>query len=231
MRYPGHMRREELLEFIEARKFTLLLGSIAVLFILPLFQSETSNRNGLLWGVVLIAAVRAASGRRWVTIGIGVLAVLGYAGRVYSIFDPGQRTVQIAALLLALVFMAVIVYTVLKAVLRAPHINGDTVAGAVCAYLFLGLLFAMLFGLLEAIEPGSFEFPADVREAGLAQPPEYAYAYYSYVTLTTLGYGDITPVTFRARALSWMEAVVGVTFMATLIAFLVSHVVVDRQKG
>ena len=54
--------------------------------------------------------------------------------------------------------------------------------------------------------------------------------YFALATFTTLGYGDIRPQTFRARTLSWMEAVVGVTFMATLIAFLVSQVVVDRQQ-
>jgi len=84
--------------------------------------------------------------------------------------------------------------------------------------------------VVELVEPGSFAMPAYARAQAEAKVPELSFGYYSFVTLTTLGYGDVTPVTVRARTLSWMEAVVGVTYMAPVIAFLVSQMMVNTRQ-
>ena len=78
----------------------------------------------------------------------------------------------------------------------------------------------MLHGLVELLYPGSFQMPSGFSLSG-DPGDEYAFIYYSFVTLTTLGYGDITPLSAFARTFAWMEAVVGQLFLAVLVARMV----------
>ncbi len=98
--------------------------------------------------------------------------------------------------------------------------------GAVCVYLLMGLIWALLYLLIAQTIPGAF--------SGLEQLNWYenfsAVAYYSFVTLTTLGYGDITPVAPLARFLAYMEAVAGVFYMAILVASLIGVAINRTQK-
>jgi hypothetical protein len=103
--------------------------------------------------------------------------------------------------------------------------------GAICVYLLLGFRWAKIYSLVHLADPGSFSFPAGapMSEQGVIIP-EVTFGYYSFVTLTTVGYGDVVPISYRARTLSWLEAVVGVSYMATVIAFLVSQLMIDHQS-
>jgi len=104
-----------------------------------------------------------------------------------------------------------------KQVLFAGPIDGNKIVGAICIYLLIGLIWSLLYLFLAQTIPGAFN--------GLEQAVWYENfadaAYYSFVTLTTLGYGDISPVTPVARFLVYMEAIVGVFYMAILVASLV----------
>ncbi len=87
--------------------------------------------------------------------------------------------------------------------------------GGISVYLLLGIIWAALYREMEILSPGSFAGPDD--SLGFSN-----FIYFSYVTLTTLGYGDILPVTQKARSLAILEAITGVVFLGTLIARLVS---------
>jgi len=104
-----------------------------------------------------------------------------------------------------------------KQVLFTGPIDGNKIVGAICIYLLIGLIWALLYLLLAQTIPGAFN--------GLEQVVWYENfadgAYYSFVTLTTLGYGDISPVTPMARFLVYMEAILGVFYMAILVASLI----------
>ncbi len=223
---------------LEHRKYTVLLASLAVLNLIPVLSDNPEARGyGLLWGVVLLAAVHAAAGNRRVTITMAVLAIGGYTGRLYTLFVPATATaertqdyVEVSQMAFTAIFIGFVIVMMLKAIAGAAKISRDTVAGSICVYLLIGLFWAMLYGMVEITEPGSFRVPGDLTNADGVLIAELSFAYYSYVTLTTLGYGDITPITYRAQTLSWMEAVVGVTFMATAIALLVSQMVVGRVE-
>ena len=112
-------------------------------------------------------------------------------------------------------------------VLFGGRIDRNKIIGAVCIYLLLGMIWALLYLAIAQAVPGAFN--------GLEQAPWYenfsAVAYYSYVTLTTLGYGDISPVVPVARFLVYMEAIAGVFYMATLVASLISIRLADIQAG
>ena len=104
-----------------------------------------------------------------------------------------------------------------KQVLFTGPIDTNKIIGAICIYLLMGLIWALSYLLIAQATPGAFN--------GLDQLPWYEnfadVSYYSYVTLTTLGYGDISPVAPVARFLVFMEAIVGVFYMAILVASLV----------
>lgn len=120
-------------------------------------------------------------------------------------------------LLLLLLFYVWAVWLAMKQVLFSGVVDSNKIVGAICIYLLMGLIWTLLYLFLAQAIPGAFN--------GLEQLVWYENfantAYFSFVTLTTLGYGDISPVTPIARFLVYMEAVVGVFYMAILVASLI----------
>jgi len=121
---------------------------------------------------------------------------------------------------LLLMLLGFLVWTTSMAarqVLFTGTIDGHKIVGAICIYLLLGLIWTLFYLLFAEALPGAFN--------GLQQAPWYenfsALSYYSFVTLTTLGYGDISPALPITRFLAYMEAVVGVLYIAILVASLI----------
>lgn len=218
----------------ERRRFSLLLATLFLVQLMPVLRGGPNDQLATaMWGLVLVAAVHAVASTRRITVMFVVLAIFSFGGRVFSAFIPMSvlvDRVDAGSYVAGIVFLGGTAFVVMRAVLRANRIDGDNIMGAISVYVMIGYLWAAIYALVHLVEPGSFNFPASAAEDLNSSSPEVAFGYYSFVTLTTLGYGDITPISYRARTLSWMEAVVGVTFMATTIAFLVSQVVVDRQE-
>jgi len=98
----------------------------------------------------------------------------------------------VAAETFRLVFLCYVLWLVVRRVLRDRTITLDTIAGAACAYFLLGMIWADLFFVLERLRPGSFKVPA-TWTIGSDRDLRAALAYFSFATLTTLGYGDIHP--------------------------------------
>ncbi len=96
---------------------------------------------------------------------------------------------------------------------------GERILGAVCVYLLIGLAWAKVYETLDVVAPGSFRFPADTAWAAPSLP---RYAYVSFITLATVGYGDVTPATPIAGTLAWLEAVTGQLYLAITVARLVA---------
>ena len=109
---------------------------------------------------------------------------------------------------------------VLWAVLRTGPVTAHRIRGAIAAYLLLAITFAYVYGLIEYLYPGSLRFPEglEIVQGKLHQ----GFLYFSVVTITTLGYGDITPVHPWARAAVMLEAIIGPLYLAILVARLVS---------
>ena len=114
-----------------------------------------------------------------------------------------------------------------KQVLFAGVIDANSIVGAICIYLLTGLLWALMYLLIAQAIPGAF----NGIEQLVWQKNFADIAYYSYITLTTLGYGNITPVAPLARFLVYMEAVVGVFYMAILVASLIGIKIRESQKS
>jgi voltage-gated potassium channel len=120
-------------------------------------------------------------------------------------------------------FIAIITGAILVYIFRQKDINADIIAGAIVAYLLMALMWSLLYGVLEAAHPGSFKFPEGTNHFGREM-----FTYFSFVTITTVGYGDITPVAPVARAFSNLEAVVGQLYLVTLVSWLVGMYIKEK---
>jgi voltage-gated potassium channel Kch len=132
-----------------------------------------------------------------------------------------------AHLFMLLCFFTWMTWLVARQVLFTGAIDTNKIVGAICIYMLLGLIWAMLYLFIAEVVPASFN--------GVSHAPwldNFATAvYFSFVTITTLGYGDISPVTPLARFLVFMEAIVGVFYMAILVASLIGVRMSDREAA
>jgi hypothetical protein len=120
-----------------------------------------------------------------------------------------------AAALASLISFGLMAIVVLAQTFRSGPVSVHRVQGAVAAYLLLGLAWASAYALVEALAPGAF---------ATARPEAHgrSFLYFSFVTLTTVGYGDVTPVHHAARSLALVEALTGQLYPAILIARIVT---------
>src|SRR5262245_2127485 len=125
----------------------------------------------------------------------------------------------------SVLFLALTTMVILKTVFHLRDVTADAVAGALCGYWRWGVMFGHVYCLVEEIAPGSFVgvgstiAPADSGQA------HALLTYFSFVTLTTVGYGDITPATGVGRGLAMVEAVLGQFYLAVLVAVLIGKMV------
>lgn len=213
----------------------LLLALLALLAIQPAAEGHDLARVAYttLWSLVLIATIIAIYEIRWqryVGLCLALPVVVGLWGR-YLLSAPAGKTVELAIFGLATVFFAVVAVMVMRR-LVTREVTTDNVAGAVCAYLFLGLGTGLLFTIIETQHPHSFESSGRLA-ADLADPSRRAatLTYFSFVTLATVGYGDIEPATPLTRILAVLEAVLGQFYLAVFVAGLVGIRVSRHREG
>ncbi len=143
--------------------------------------------------------------------------------------------VGIAWRLFAIAFLAYAIVAILRVVFTDQRVTYNTIAASLCVYLLLGLLWASVYVVMELIEPGSFSFAgADAASSPSAESPDEFSRhalYYSLVTMTTLGYGDITPQTPPARMFAAVQAVMGQMYLAVLVARLVGLQIVHARQN
>jgi energy-converting hydrogenase Eha subunit E len=147
------------------------------------------------------------------------LAVLGIAT---SIGHALTATPAAQALNLAVIggFSVITVSIATRQVLTTSGpVDLDRLMGSLCIYLLLGILWAVYYALLEMADPGAFHH---VLPAG-ANLPSSHFLYYSFVTLTTLGYGDVVPLSPLVRTGAYLEAVIGQIYLTVLVASLVGR--------
>ena len=206
------------------RRFTTvqLLVALGLLFFAFPFVEEVKGGDiivSLLFSLVLISAVLAVASRRRTLVVALFLLIPAIVGRWINHFRP--HLVPPAVFLVAgLVLVAFVVVNLLRFVLRAPSVNTEVLCASISAYLMLGLMWTMAYWLVDQLTPeGAFSFNTN---AGMHSMNGFNAFYFSFVTLSTVGYGDITPVSKVVRMLAAMEAMTGLLYMAILIARLVA---------
>jgi hypothetical protein len=212
-------------ETVTKWRFQLLLLVLLSLYaVVPFLEGRWFA--DLVGTAVTIFAVASVSEKRGLLAVFSLLAVAIIAGTWYAHWFPGY-SVSLSVHFLGVLFLALVVGAILTHVFRSTHITRETITGAICAYLLIGSMWAHVFSIVENVSPGSF---ADNSiEANAASGPEPMrdqadrFTYFSFVTLTTLGFGDMTPLSRPARNLTALEAIFGQLYLAVLIARLVGQ--------
>jgi hypothetical protein len=169
----------------------------------------------VLTGTVLVAALWSVGMTRTNLVCFGVAVAALVIAALSS--DPTFAAIDYA---LRALFVGYVAATILWHVVRQDQVTFDTIAGAACVYMLMGLAWAPAYLLIEKIYPGSFDIPAAWR-IGPHGDPGPAMVYFSFITLTTVGFGDIKPAGPVAGGLVIVEAVIGPLFLAITVARLV----------
>lgn len=211
--------------------FYLLGGLLITLLIAPAVDDILQNvLNFAFIGTVLVGVWSLQTSKRiyklgWVLVG---LAVIINITELYS----DEPWIFVLSILVYLAFCILSIVFTLQRVLFADEIDANRIAGAVCVYLLLGISWSLCYYLIYHLDAQAFHGVAQAAVVHAEQQKGliYDFIYYSFVTLTTLGYGEITPVHKMARALAYLEATAGVMYVAVLVAALVGTYSAQRKK-
>lgn len=159
--------------------------------------------------------------------------IMGLLG-LGSFLTHRQQAPDVAHLLAQTLFMAYVTGTILRTVFRARVVDGNVLCGAACVYLLAGALWGYTYAMIEVANHGSFTITAPdmtSHNVDLWDEPGWL-IYFSYTTLTTVGFGDVLPASAYARSLAVLEAVVGQIMLVVMIARLVGlHVAHSTTNG
>jgi len=226
MKETAHPRHaiKPVLERFRFRRFSTvqLLIALAALLIAAPFVEELEGGHlilSVLFSLVLIAAVFAVANRKRSLVIALVLAIPAIIARWINNFRP-DLVHPAVFLVCALVLLAFVIGHLLYFILHAPVVNAEVLCASIAAYLMLGLMWTVAYWLVDQLTPGgAFSFNTG---RGAQSMNGFTGFYFSFITLSTVGYGDITPVSQAARWLAAMEAMTGLLYVAVLIARLVS---------
>jgi voltage-gated potassium channel len=208
----------------------LLVALLIFIIVVPVTRdldliSQTVSR---ILGITSLLVVGVWSLRRagWL-FSAGMLVVI--AGIILNSLAVARAdaALHMFSMLALFVFLALATFNTLRQVAVGNDIGANRIIGAICIYLLLGVMWSIAYGVIEYSQPGSFRGLTDAASPAWNTD----WLYYSFVTLTTLGYGDVTPLTETARAFSFAEAIVGQFYIAVLVAGLVSAYIAARQSS
>jgi voltage-gated potassium channel Kch len=210
------------------RYTTLLIAELLLILIYPFVSGADLGREIFRMAAIVLfsAALYAVLGKGRITLGAFLLGTPAIALRILNLVTGAGRF-QLADEVLAVLFLLFVTSVLAWTILSSSRVTADTLAGAVAAYLLIGITFGLMYMLVAHLAPGSFR---DTIEPGKQLPPT-EYTFFSFMTLTTVGYGDIVPWMPQARALAVLEAVIGIMYPALLIGRLVGLHVGKRENG
>ena len=218
-------------------RFSFLLA-----FMLLLFMAQPAMRvlgvpglTHLAFVAVLLAALYTVRGVRvgtwWLIPLVAVAAFLPFLG------DRGTDVRRVIGNAAAMAFLGYCIGKMFNAVVMTPgRVTTNRLMGALCVYLLMGLFWSTGYGIIEALGPGSFSGVSSSNVDEMGNPGVGSkLSYFSYVTQTTLGYGDIAPLTDMARALASLQAIIGQLYLTVLVGRLVAlhiaHAPTDAAKA
>lgn len=219
MNTAGHKGNEAAkphLRFVGGR-FTLLLAAIITTLALTPFLTHFAGLKlltDICLSVILLSAIHAVSDRTR-TFVVAVMLAFPYLFLKWSSTLAGSPARLNLPELFAAIFLTYVLVLILHFISTRHQVSTDVIMAAVCGYFLLGFMWAFVFLFLESAQPGSFRIAHD------GVPASNDFIYFSFVTMTTVGYGDNLPVSNAARSLAILEAVMGQLYLAVTIARLV----------
>jgi hypothetical protein len=169
---------------------------------------------------IVLAAIRTLSQSRVRQLAATSLGLVAYVLSWFAEYQPSMETYSATLIIYSVVFCLLLISLIENVFSKGP-INLDRIIGAVSIYFVFSLVWALVYALLESLQPGSFTLPATIVDGGNQQSLISEFIYFSNVTLTTLGYGDMVPISRPARMFATLEAMIGTLYIAIVIGRLV----------
>jgi len=227
---PIDLKKSFMKRLFEGHFFSLLVCLLLFLVSYPYLWNWNWGQKILtmLLLAILFAGVISMREKKWVFytgLLLGSPVIILYLMRIFRDETP---LMEFLTMVFAIPFFAYVTMTTLYRVLSGDKVSLDKLFGAAAVYLLMGLTWSVAYAVLELIRPGNFFIPLTSTTETM---PWLGFIYYSFTTLTTLGFGEIHPLTHQARSLSILEAVSGVLYVAFLVARLVSMYQIERVRS
>jgi len=193
----------------------LLIALLVLIFLMPVIPLDVPLISRILLSLVVVSGLFAAEFSKSMFRILNFFAILVIGVNVLGLLFNTSDSLRYLTFSLNTIFFVLITIALITHVAGANRVNTSTLLCAVNSYLLIGLSFSMLFILLAMLVPNSFNLEGDVANKFST------FVYYGFVTLTTLGYGDILPVTPMARSLAAFTALFGQLYLVIIMAFLI----------
>ncbi len=195
----------------------LLIALLSMILLTPLLRNFVgiSILMDIFITIVFIAGIYAVSSKRLFSAIAFLLALPTFVITWFSTLRDSAAFIVLGDGAGAL-FTGFMLITILSFIVKEKKVSANVIYGAIVAYLLMAIMWAFVYRVLETLQPGSFNMVQ-----GHALESRSLFTYFSFVTLTTLGYGDITPATDAARSFAIVEALAGQIYLVVLVARLV----------
>ena len=211
----------------ESPRFADSFGLVLLLLVVSYFviAAAGDGNPGRVVSMIIFAAttwlaLRAAQvKRRILRIALALIPLATLVAIILVLFGSDE-TATIVSKVLTVLLVVVAPVAILKRLVEHPVISLNTFYGAVCVYLLIAMFFATLYGLIALI--GGDQFFAQLTTAA-KDTPAVDYLYFSFVTITTTGYGDLTAATGIGRMTAVLEAIFGQLYLITVVALVVQN--------
>ena len=202
--------------YFKRRFFILFVSLLALILVTPLVQGFVGIH--ILWNIfltgILLSGVHAVREKKR-NVYLSSLLALPMLVSVWSEYFVKNNYVVIVGTLCGVVFFAYMIVNILLFIYKQDEVTIDLIVGAAVVYLLMAIMWTFIYKVVETVHPGSFTISVtDIQE-------RLRFTYFSLVTITTLGYGDIVPTTGLASSVATLEALVGQLYLVTTVAWLV----------
>ncbi len=207
---------------------------LAVLFLLFVFRPfESSPIYPIFWKFLLIGAILVAIYNDHHKKGVKIAATLFAVPSVaftWLFLSTNVRIFEVFTIFFTSLFLLICTCSMIYDVLLRARVTIETLKGVICAYFLIAFLFAYLFVLIEFHEPGSFKINGETATHLQVFPYFAKMLYFSFVTLLTIGYGDIVAVKELGQSAGVIEGIIGQFYVAILVTRIVSVYCLESQR-
>lgn len=225
-----HIRNRPVLsDKFRAHRYTyLFIAIIAQLTLLPLLEKEGRMLVPFLFLLIVVTVLWTLDIRRiifWLCFGLGFIGfVITLSGLISNLPSKDTFYLTLTGLSFIILFLVIVIAIFLTKIFSEDKVTSESIKGGISIYFLLGYLWVYLYRLVLLINNEAISFPEHASELSYI-------LYFSFTTLTTLGYGDIIPVSLLARNLTILESTIGQIYLTVLIARLVGLQLMHRSTS